>query len=56
MVDYSGIPNARDLKIKDVMKKYGKDKDGKYKDPIKLIENLPKAKKLSPRDKIVAPA
>tara|TARA_R100000781_G_scaffold17043_1_gene13662 strand:+ start:402 stop:575 length:174 start_codon:yes stop_codon:yes gene_type:complete len=55
-VDYSGIPNARDLKIKDVMKKYGKDKDGNYKNPTKLIENLPRAKKLSPRDKIVAPA
>ena len=42
-VDYSGIPNARDLKIKDAINKYGKDKDGHYKDPLMLIKTLPKA-------------
>ena len=45
MVDYSGIPNPRDLKIKDAVKKYGKGKDGKYIDPTKLIQNLPRASK-----------
>ena len=39
--DYSGIPNARDLKILDVMNKYGK-KDGVYQDPVKLLQNLPR--------------
>ena len=51
MVDYSGIPNARDIKIKDAVNKYGKDSKGNYKDPTKLIQNLPRAKKVSPRDK-----
>ncbi len=50
-VDYSGIPNARDLKIKDAVNKYGKGKDGKYKDPAKLIQNLPRAH-VSPRKKV----
>ena len=45
MVDYSGIPNTRDLKIKDAIKKYGKDSKGNYKDPTKLIQNLPRASK-----------
>ena len=45
MVDYSGIPNQRDLKIKDAVKKYGKDSKGNYKDPAKLIQNLPRASK-----------
>ena len=45
MVDYSGIPNTRDLQIKEVMKKYGKDSKGTYKDPAKLIQNLPRASK-----------
>lgn len=44
MVDYSGIPNERDLKIKDAVNKYGK-KGGKYQDPAKLIKNLPRASK-----------
>tara|TARA_R100000458_G_C8078500_1_gene114285 strand:+ start:373 stop:546 length:174 start_codon:yes stop_codon:yes gene_type:complete len=44
MVDYSGIPNERDLKIKDAIKKFGKDEKGKYKNPTKLIETLPRAK------------
>ena len=43
-VNYSGIPNKRDLLIKDAVKKYGK-KDGKYQDPTKLIQNLPRASK-----------
>ena len=39
--DYSGIPNARDLKILEVWNKYGK-KDGAYQDPVKLLQNLPR--------------
>ena len=40
-VDYSGIPNKNDLKIKAIMGKYGKDPNtGKYKDANKLIEAL----------------
>ena len=41
-VDYSGIPNKRDKKIRDVVDKYGK-KDGVYQNPTKLIQNLPRA-------------
>tara|TARA_R100001230_G_C5618667_1_gene128600 strand:- start:117 stop:743 length:627 start_codon:yes stop_codon:yes gene_type:complete len=42
--DYSDIPNARDLKIKDAIKEFGKDpKTGKYKNPALLIKNLPRA-------------
>ena len=40
-VDYSGIPNSRDLKILDAVNKYGK-KDGVYQDPVKLLQNLPR--------------
>ena len=36
---------------KDAVNKYGKDSKGNYKDPTKLIQNLPRAKKVSPRDK-----
>ena len=42
-VDYSNIPNARDLQIRDAINKYGKDKDGNYKDPLMLIKTLPRA-------------
>ena len=42
-VDYSGIPNDRDLKIKDAVEKYGKNKDGEYIDPAMLIKSLPRA-------------
>ena len=41
--DYSGIPNARDLEILDAIKKYGKDSNGVYKDPLKLLQTLPRA-------------
>ena len=47
-VDYSGIPNERDLEIQRVWKKYGKGKDGAYKDPLKLIQHLPRASKYHP--------
>ena len=43
-VDYSGIPNKRDKKIKDAVDKYGK-KNGVYQNPTKLIQNLPRASK-----------
>ena len=46
--DYSGIPNARDLEILDAIQKYGKGADGLYKDPVKLILNLPRASKYHP--------
>ena len=42
-VDYSDIPNAKDLQIRDAIQKYGKDKKGKYKNPELLIRNLPRA-------------
>ena len=42
-VDYSNIPNARDLRIQDAVQKYGKDKKGKYKNPALLIQHLLKA-------------
>ena len=43
-VDYSDIPNARDLKIRDAVEKFGKDpKTGKYRNPALLIQNLPRA-------------
>ena len=42
-VDYSDIPNTRDLKIKDAINKYGKNKKGIYQDPKKLIEALKEA-------------
>ncbi len=48
MVDYSGIPNERDKVILDAVKKFGKGKDGVYKDPVKLIESLPRASKYHP--------
>ena len=42
------IPNARDLVIQDAIKKYGKDANGVYKDPLKLILTLPRASKHNP--------
>ena len=39
-VDYSGIPNNRDLMIKKIINTYGKDDKGNYKDPTLLIKGL----------------
>ena len=39
-VDYSGIPNNRDLMIKKIINTYGKDDKGNYKDPTLLIRGL----------------
>ena len=44
--DYSGIPNNRDLMIKDIVDKYGKDDKGHYKDPTLLIQGLSAAAKV----------
>jgi hypothetical protein len=43
-VDYSAIPTARDLFIKDIVNTYGKDPtSGVYINPTGLIEGLKKA-------------
>lgn len=39
----SPTDTPRDLKIQDVIKKYGKDEKGNYKNPELLIQNLPRA-------------
>lgn len=37
---YDGIPNSNDLRIEKAVKKWGKDKDGKYIDKDRLIKAL----------------
>ena len=43
LAQISPTDTPRDLKIQDVIKKYGKDEKGKYKNPELLIRNLPRA-------------
>ena len=44
---YTGIPNARDLEIERVWKKYGK-KNGVWQDPVKFLQQIPRASKYNP--------
>ena len=40
---YDGIPTEKDTLIRNTVEKYGKTKDGKYKDWRKLVDTLPRA-------------